>query len=128
MSRKVLDVGQCNMDHGRISEVLKENFDVEIHRAHSNEEAIKLAKSESFDLILINRLYDIGGSEGMETLTQLKSDDDLAKAPVMVVSNFEDAQNAAVAAGAVPGFGKAALNDPAGTAKTVEMLSAFLKA
>jgi hypothetical protein len=32
---------------------------------------------------------------------------------VMLVSNHEDAQRAAVEAGAVPGFGKAALGHPA---------------
>ncbi|MFK7768993.1 MAG: response regulator [Mariniblastus sp.] len=125
-SKKVLDVGQCNMDHTRISEVLNESFNVEVLRAHSNGEAIEMAKQDSFDLILINRLFDRDGSPGMDTLTQLKSDTNLSEVPVMVVSNFEDAQNAAVAAGAVPGFGKAALNEPAGTSATVALLSEFL--
>jgi hypothetical protein len=32
--------------------------------------------------------------------------------PAMLVSNYEDAQQEAVAAGAVPGFGKSALYGP----------------
>ena len=31
---------------------------------------------------------------------------------MMLVSNYEDAQNEAVAAGALPGFGKASLGQP----------------
>ena len=41
----------------------------------------------------------------------------------MMVSNYADAQDKAVADGAVSGFGKAALDDPA----TVELLGTYLK-
>ena len=36
----------------------------------------------------------------------------LRRVPVMLVSNYEDAQREAVAKGALPGFGKAALGQP----------------
>jgi len=64
-----------------------------------------------FDLILVNRLLDADGSPAMDVLSSLKATPSTAEIPVMVVSNFEDAQKTAVEAGAVRGFGKAALQD-----------------
>ncbi len=123
MAYKILDVGQCDADNYRISEVLTDHFDVEMARACSHEQAIDLASQTAFDLILINRLYDRDGSEGLKTLKALKSNDLTANIPVMLVSNFPDAQNAALEAGAVPGFGKASLANPS----TIELLSQYLK-
>jgi CheY-like chemotaxis protein len=122
MSKTVLDVGQCNPDHSSITSLLTQNFDVSVQRAHSHDQALMMAKESQPALILINRLYDADGSEGMETLAALKADDVTANIPVMVVSNYSDAQDAAVAAGAVQGFGKSALNTP----KTIELLNAHL--
>ena len=122
MTRKVLDVGQCNADHSSITSTLKKNFDVEIHRAHSHSEAIKLAGDTAFDLILINRLLDADGTPGMDILNALKANASTAEVPVMVVSNYKEAQEKAVEKGAVEGFGKAALN----SAETMEILSKYL--
>ena len=124
MKRKVLDVGQCNADHSRITSTLERNFDVEIHRAHSHNEAIKLAADTKFDLILINRLLDADGTPGMDILKALKTEASTAEVPVMVVSNYKEAQETAVEKGAVEGFGKAALD----TAETNELLSKYLGA
>ena len=71
-----------------------------------------MAKDLKPDLVLINRLYDANGDEGMETLRALKADEATSNIPIMVVSNYSDAQDAAVAAGAIQGFGKSALNTP----------------
>jgi CheY-like chemotaxis protein len=122
MSKTVLDVGQCNPDHSSITSLLKQHFDVNVQKAHSHDQALTMAKDSQPALILINRLYDVGGSEGMETLKALKANETTADIPVMVVSNYSDAQDAAVAAGAVQGFGKSALNTP----KTIELLNAHL--
>jgi CheY-like chemotaxis protein len=122
MPRRVLDVGQCSADHWRISQTLSKHFDVEIQQAHSRKEAVEMAAAAPFDLILINRLLDADGSPGMPILQQLKSDPATTEVPVMLVSNYADAQEAAVKAGAAPGFGKAALGQPA----TIEALAAYL--
>lgn len=122
MTRRVLDVGQCAADHWRISQKLNQNFDVEVQGADTCDEAIKMAVETVFDLIMINRLLDADGSPGMEVLQNLKSNAATANVPVMLVSNFADAQKAAIQAGAEPGFGKAALNQSA----TIEALHAFL--
>jgi len=120
----VLDVGQCDFDHSRISHHLGSHFDVTVVRAHSFEESIKLAGETKFDLVLINRLLDRDQSAGLEILKTLKSNEATSSIPVMLVSNFEDAQIEAVAAGAEQGFGKASLD----TEPTTELLKKYLTA
>ena len=122
MTKKVIDVGQCNLDNGNIGRLLKGTFGAEVLRAHSHDEALAMAAEHQPALVLINRLYDADGSEGMETVRAIKADEAMSGIPVMIVSNFADAQTAAVEAGAVHGFGKSALNDPA----TVTLLGEFL--
>ena len=120
--KRVLDVGQCNPDHASISALLTSRFEVEIDRTHQHADAMEAVKSQTYDLVLINRLLDRDHSEGAQILQDIKSDPALAKIPVMIVSNFADAQAAAVALGAEPGFGKSALNAP----ETIAALEKFL--
>lgn len=122
LKRKLLDVGQCDADHFQISTTLGKIFNIEIQRAHSRDEAIKLATETPFDLVLINRLLDADRSSAMDVLSELKATPSTAEIPVMVVSNFQDAQKTAVEAGAVQGFGKAAL----GNNETKELLAKYL--
>ena len=58
----------------------------------------------------------------MLILEQITSDEELQKIPVMLVSNFADWQEKAVAAGAQYGFGKAALNAPETLSRLSEVL------
>jgi len=89
---------------------LKNQFDVEIHRAHSFDEASKMAADTTYDLVMINRVLDADASPGMAILHALKSQPTTADIPVMIVSNFQDAQDKAIESGAVLGFGKAELD------------------
>ncbi len=122
MTRRVLDVGQCDADHARIKQLLSSRFDVEIERAHDAVDALKMARRETFDLILVNRLFDADRGEGLELVRSLKADGETSDIPVMLVSNFPDAQKEAVELGAVKGFGKSELGDPATAAKLGETL------
>ena len=122
MPKKVLDVGQCDLDHSNITSLLKANFEVDVARAHSRSEAISMATVEGFDLVLVNRLFDADGSEGMAVVTDLKTNERTADVPVMIVSNYEEAQIAAVEAGAVRGFGKSVLGSDA----TLDLLKSYL--
>lgn len=123
MSRKVLDVGQCDADHFRISEMLNRDFDVEIQRAHTMDEAIKAALDTPFDLILINRIIDLDGSPGIAILHDLKNRPSTAETPVMIVSDFANAQDESVSAGGKRGFGKSELASATTTASLAEILS-----
>ncbi len=122
MSKDVIDVGQCNVDHPNISSLLTQHFDVTVHRAHSHDQAMTMARELNPALILVNRLLDADGSPGMNVLASLQSDNATADIPLMIVSNYAEAQEAAVAAGAVQGFGKSSLNAP----ETVALLGKYL--
>ncbi len=123
MTRKVLDVGQCNADNSRISDLLKKNFQVEVHRSHSHDEAIQAASKTTYDLVLVNRLLDADGTPGMEILASLKKSPSTADVPVMIVSNFQETQDEAVAHGAVAGFGKAELDSEETLSKLAQYLT-----
>lgn len=123
MSKRVLSVGQCGPDHYSISRFLERHFDVEIATADREQQAIQRLRSEPFDLVLVNRKLDIDYSDGMAIIRAMKADPSLAGVPVMLVSNYPESQEEAVAAGAEYGFGKSALNSP----EAVERVGKFLR-
>jgi two-component system chemotaxis response regulator CheY len=123
-SRRVLSVGQCNFDHGNISQALRHTFAAEVVPAATADQALTLLRQGGFDLVLVNRVFDANGDSGLDLIRQVKTDEQLRRVPVMLVSNFADAQQQAVAAGAEPGFGKAAL----GADETIDRLRHHLKA
>ncbi len=111
-TRRVLNVGQCFADQGSIARTLRKAFDVEVVAADTIAEALRRLRQERFALVLVNRVLDADGSAGLELIRQVRADEALQDMPVMLVSNYDDAQQEAVAAGAAPGFGKAALGQP----------------
>ena len=119
---RVLDVGNCDPDHGAIHRMLTEAFDVHVDRVMFVPDAMKKLADVVYDLVLVNRLVFDDSSPGMELVRQIKSDDRARNIPIMLISNFADAQSEATAAGAVPGFGKAAVGDSA----TIDLLSEYL--
>jgi two-component system chemotaxis response regulator CheY len=122
-AKKVLSVGQCSADHGSISRLLRDQFDAAVVAADSADEALTELRRGSFDLVLVNRVFDLGGS-GLEFVRSLKADATLQTAPVMLVSNFAGAQQQAIELGALPGFGKSSLSDPATHARLAIVLGA----
>jgi two-component SAPR family response regulator len=121
MKPTVLDIGQCEMDHGSIRRLV-EGLGARVVRAHTENEAMKLLEKESIDLVLVNRILDHDGTEGMSIIRKIVSKGDGRK--VMLVSNYPEYQKQAVEAGAMQGFGKGSLRDPA----TTELLRAALEA
>ncbi len=109
---RVLDVGQCNMDHGNISAMLSQRFGAAVQRAHTIDEAFAALRSDHYALVLANRVFDADGAEGLDLIRRMQTDPQTRNVPVMLVSNYADAQETAVALGARPGFGKAALDRP----------------
>ncbi|MBI1249536.1 response regulator [bacterium] len=122
MPKQVLDVGNCGYDHNSVKSLIEGNFDAKVAQAHGYSDTLKKLREHSFDLVVINRKLDDDYSCGIELLKQIKADDQLRRIPVMLLSNHEDAQAAAEAAGAVPGFGKRAL----GAETTLQKLEPFL--
>jgi CheY-like chemotaxis protein len=108
----VLSVGQCAADDANIALTMRRAFGAEVLPADSAEKALALLRATPIKLVLVNRIFDRDGSEGLDFIRQLKADEKLRSVPVMLVSNYPDAQEQAVGAGAVPGFGKASLGQP----------------
>jgi CheY-like chemotaxis protein len=75
--------------------------------------------------VLINRVLDFDGSSGLDLIRTLKEapDQPMAAVPVILVSNYPEAQQAALELGAVSGFGKASLHSPATFARLKALLS-----
>ena len=118
---KILNVGQCVPDHMSISAYLRRKFGADTVKIDSHEEALEAVEAGGVDLVLVNRLYDADGTPGLPTV---KAITDAGGPPVMLVSNYDDAQSQAETAGAKPGFGKGDL----GTPKADERVGAVLGA
>ena len=112
MPKLILDVGQCDYDHSTICRLIASNFDAVVQQAHGQPDALAALREKSFNLVLVNRRLDRDGSDGVEIIHQIKADPALSSTPCMLVSNYPGHQEAAVGAGALPGFGKAELNRP----------------
>src|SRR4051812_30848523 len=76
------------------------------------ETELQAALERGIDLLLLNRQLDYGFAEasGVDLITRLRAIHKDLK--IILVSNYPDAQAAAVKAGALPGFGKRELNTP----------------
>ncbi len=124
MSKSVLDIGNCAPDHEAMSRFLVHNFDCQIDLAHGATDAFALLRSGEYALVLINRKLDQDGSAGIEILKQIKADATLAHLPVMLITNYPEHQETAIAAGAQRGFGKLELGQKETIAKLHEVLGA----
>jgi CheY-like chemotaxis protein len=115
--KQVLSLGQCAADHAAIRGMLHDEFGAEVIAAHTSEDALAKLRQGEFALVLVNRILDSDGQPGLDFIDQLKEDEMLRALPVMLVSNYADAQEEATARGALPGFGKSALWQPVTAAR-----------
>jgi CheY-like chemotaxis protein len=110
MSIRVLSIGQCAADHAAISRVLADQFQAAVIPVDNEEQAALELRRAPVSLVLVNRIFDADGRSGLEFIRRWKEQE--PHIAIMLVSNYEDAQTDAREAGAVPGFGKAALGQP----------------
>jgi CheY-like chemotaxis protein len=110
--KRVLDVGQCALDHASIRRLIETHFDASVIQAHRADDAIEMLRVTQFDLVLVNRVLDADGSDGVEIIERMKSEAALETIPVMLVTDYLEHQERAVEAGAEPGFGKSQLASP----------------
>ena len=107
-AKRILLVGHCLPDRYLLARAIKKaSPDVEIQNVNTDEAlASGLAGA---DALLVNRVLDgrFERQSGIELIRSLLANGD-AKA-AMLISNYEDAQREAEAAGAHPGFGKSEL-------------------
>src|ERR1700754_1919242 len=109
MPPRVLDVGQCAPDHAAIRRLLESKFAALVIQTHGRDDTLAELGQKEFALVLVNRKLDADYSDGLEIVKRIKTDPQLQSVPVMLVSNYADAQQQAVAIGAEMGFGKAQL-------------------
>lgn len=119
----VLDVGQCDYDHGRIRSFL-EVMGCEVKRAHSAADATNALSHGVVSLVLVNRILDRDGSDGIALIADLaKQGSQQPSAPtVMLISNYPEYQEKAVALGAAYGFGKSELERPETAEKVLKAI------
>src|SRR5262245_27268233 len=91
--KRVLSVGQCGLDHGNIFRALQRSFGVEVVPAGTAVEALDRLRHEEFALVLVNRVLDADGGSGLDLIRRIRSE---SVVPVMLVSNYEEAQQEAV--------------------------------
>lgn len=109
---RLLAVGNCGFDNGQLTQAVRPHFSASIDTASSIDEALTRLRAGSYALVLVNRLFNGSGEEGLELIRRVKSEPGLAATPIMLLSNYPEYQAAAVAAGAAPGFGKSDLGAP----------------
>ena len=106
MAKKVALVGHCGPDSSFLRmAVSSADRSVQVLAADDSGELSQVL-AQGVDLLLLNREmpYGFDDSEGIDLIRKLRTKHPGVK--MMLVSNYPDAQAAAVAAGAVPGFGK----------------------
>ena len=123
MPKQVLSVGQCIPDDGAILRFLSSHFEVQLTRAVDKNDALARIRTQPFDLILVNRKLDADYSDGLDVIKSIQADPDINTTPVMLISNYPDAQEKAIIAGAEPGFGKMEFNNPDVTERLRKYLS-----
>ena len=117
---RVALVGHCGFDSWGLKRAVKKALGKGASVSQVNNESE--LENGAFDLLLINRKLDgrFKAKDGIDVIrSRVQSD---GGAPMMLISNFEDAQARAREAGAVPGFGK---ND-LGSGEALERLRSAL--
>ena len=122
MSKTVVDCGNCGPDYNSIRKLVQSQFDAVVLQTHGLQETLEVLAQRPVDLITVNRKLDRDYSDGLEVIRGIKADPRFASIPVMLITNYEEHQQEAMAVGAVRGFGKLAINDPA----TAELLQPYL--
>ncbi len=118
MAKKIALVGHCGPDSSYLRmAVSSADRSVQIMTADDSGELSHIL-AQGVDLLLFNREmpYGFDDDEGVNLIRKLRSAHPTVK--TMLVSNYPEAQAAAIAAGAMPGFGKREI----GTKRVAEVL------
>ncbi len=113
MTKTLLDCGNCGPDYNTIRKMVKSNFDAAVIQTHGAEDTLEVLRSRAIDLVIVNRKLDRDYTDGMEVIKAIKADPEVGHVPVMLITNYEEHQQAAMEAGCVRGFGKLAIGEPA---------------
>jgi len=118
MPRRIALIGHCGPDASYLRMAVGSAARGATIVNVDDEASLHRALDEGVDLLLFNRQLEWGfdTAEGIELLKRVLATHPSVKA--MLVSNYPEAQQAAVAAGALPGFGKREI----GTKRVTDLL------
>lgn len=121
--KRIALVGHCGFDSGSLSRFAGQAVPgAEVVRVNDQQSLDRVADADT--LLLVNRVldgrFDVGGS-GIDLIQALAERGNAGSA--MLISNYEDAQAQAVAAGALPGFGKSQIGDKTTARRISEAVS-----
>ena len=102
--------------------MVSNHFGASVVQSHGVEDTLEILRNQSVDLVTVNRKLDRDYSDGLDVAVAIKSDPELGSVPVMLVTNYDEHQETAIAAGCVRGFGKLAFKDP----ETRQLMEPFL--
>ena len=116
--RTVVLVGHCGPDEWMLKAAIRRmapKVELRIQSADDDATIEQFLNPES--LFLINRMLDgdFSTESGIDFITEIAGRSE--HPAMMLISDFPDAQQAAIAAGALPGFGKSQLYNEASAAK-----------
>jgi hypothetical protein len=112
MPKRVALVGHCGPDSSYLRlAVGKASKEIQVLMVDDDAE-LKSVLDDGVELLLLNRQLEWGfdDREGVDLIRKLRAA--YPKVRTMLVSNYPEAQQAAVQAGALPGFGKRELGSP----------------
>ena len=118
MPKRIALIGHCGPDSSYLRMAVSRAVrDAKVVAADDTAELNQVLK-EGVDLLLFNRVLDYGfdQTEGTAVIRQIRAEHPDVK--MMLVSNYPEAQAEAVAAGALPGFGKREI----GSARVTDLL------
>ena len=113
MAKRIVLVGHCGADVSYLTITIRRAIaDAQVTFADDNANLSKLLDKDGVDLLLFNRelSYGFSESQGVDVIRRIRTACPDLK--MMLVSNFPQAHAEAVAAGALPGFGKRELGSP----------------
>jgi len=122
MPKTVVDCGNCGPDYNAIRQMVQSNFEAVVLQTHGLDDTLALLSERTADLITVNRKLDRDYTDGIDVIRGIKSDARFKDIPVMLVTNYDEYQQTAIAEGAVKGFGKLTIKAP----DTIERLREYL--
>lgn len=110
---EVVLVGHCGFDASSLASTVRRALDEAVPIRTIDSEQDLASHMSPRSLLLINRVLDggFGIDSGVELIQRLGQQEQ--RPLMMLISNYPNAQQEAQSAGAMPGFGKSQLHDPA---------------
>jgi two-component system chemotaxis response regulator CheY len=111
-AKKIVLVGHCGPDATYLRIAVRSALGEATISSADDRASLDRAIKDGVDLILFNRELDYGfdPATGVDMIRLLKQQHPDLK--MMLITNYPEAQAAAVAAGAIPGFGKRDIGSP----------------